>query len=283
MLHGLLTATDEAILRAVYRYRYMTLTDVHYLLFSPSVLTYVRKLLSELSGGDFAKGHYLYRFFLPDTRRGNPTRVYTLGKRGRDYARQVLGLPDSWYYNPDRAEKAGFLHLQHALALTQALVSTQKWSEKLESFKLVTVRTCYELARLQQMKEALPAIPDAWLLFLKDGRRFPVLLEIDLGTENIKKFKEHIMSRIDFIQSGKYEEVFELPVVTIAYLNISNETRQKAMIKWTEELLKDMKMQEWGQIFRIGYIQPQEIYNVALFVRDVWREPFEKPSVPLFG
>jgi hypothetical protein len=71
----------------------MTAEDVTYLLFSPGALTYVRSLLFGLSGRDFETGRFLYRFLLPDTRRGNPRRVYTLGRRGRDYGEAVLGFP----------------------------------------------------------------------------------------------------------------------------------------------------------------------------------------------
>ncbi len=47
----LLGKRGEAILQAVYVYRYMTARDVCHLLYSPSSLAHVRKILTELAGG----------------------------------------------------------------------------------------------------------------------------------------------------------------------------------------------------------------------------------------
>lgn len=66
----------ERILRAVHFYRFLSALDVAHLLYSPSSLTYVRSLLSELAGGtDFKTHQYLYRFPLPNTSTGNTQKV----------------------------------------------------------------------------------------------------------------------------------------------------------------------------------------------------------------
>jgi len=58
----------------------------------------------------------------------------------------------------------------------------------------------------------VPVVPDAWLLIerVREGapERFPVLLEIDRGTEYQRRFKEHVLSRAEFIRSGGYERLF---------------------------------------------------------------------------
>jgi hypothetical protein len=53
-------------------------------------------------------------------------------------------------------------------------------------------------------------IPDAWILFenTKAHLRTPVLLEIDRGSAYREKFKEHVRSRIEFIKSGAYGQMF---------------------------------------------------------------------------
>lgn len=282
MRGGLLTKMDEQILAAMHRYRYMTAEDVAYALFTPGALSNVRAALARLSGGDFAEGQYLYRFLLPDTKKGNPRRVYTLGRRGRTYAKHVLGLPTDWYFNPERTEYAGFLHLQHSLALTKVLIAAQRWSGKQDEYTLAEARTSYELSRLRDLKEAALSIPDCWLLFTREGKKHPLLLEIDLGTEHTLKFKQHIAARIEFVQSGKYEAVFGVPAVMIAYLAIADISRRKIMAKWAEEVCKELNLAQWGKIFKFGVIDPSEIYNLMLFTQNIWQQPYRENPVPLF-
>lgn len=273
---------DEAILRAVYRYRYMTLTDVTYLLFSPGALSHVRALLAALSGGDEKPGQFLYRFMLPDDKPGNPHRVYTMGRRGRDFGREVLGFTSDWYFRTSMGNFASQSFLNHQLALTKALVASEKWSIKQDTFKLEEIRTSYELAQLRQMKEAALSIPDGWLLFRKDGKKHPILLEVDLGTEKITKFKEHISARIKLIQSGKYEEIFQTQAVLIVYLTITDSYRKQLMVRWCEEVLKEMRMEEWGEVFKFGYVDISEIYSLTPFTHNIWQFPYQKTPVPLF-
>ena len=275
---GLLTRADEAILRAMHRYRFMTVEDVTFLLFSPGALTYVRALLKDLSGEDFETDRHLYRFRMPDTKRGNPHRVYTLGRRGRQYGEAVLGLSVDWHFQPERSRLAGFHHLQHSLALTKVLVAAEKWSGQQGLYQLTETRTSYELSRLRQLKQAALAIPDAWLLFLKGEGKHPVALEIDLGSENLAKFKQHIASRINFIQSGQYEEVFGTRAVLIVYLVIGDKEsaewlkeRAERLRQWTKETLRDMGLDNWIGIFKFASFPIEGIYKLELFTEFLFK------------
>ena len=108
----ILSRRDEHILKAVHFYRYMTALDITHLLFSPSAITHVRAVLSELAGGeDQQNGHYLFRFRLPNTTTGNTERVYTLGSRGRDLLANGFGIPVDWYYRPHKMSYASYSHL----------------------------------------------------------------------------------------------------------------------------------------------------------------------------
>ena len=180
-----------------------------------------------------------------------------------------------------RARFAGFHHLQHSLALTRMLVAAEIWSGKQEDYKLEITQTAYDLARLREMKQAPLAIPDAWLLFMKKERKYPILLEIDMGSENINKFKEHILARIELIQSGKYEEIFGISAVLISYVGVGESSRLSVMTKWAEDILKEQGLEEWGQIFKIGYVNLSQIYNLNLFTDRIWRQPFTKIPAPL--
>ena len=107
-----------------------------------------------------------------------------------------------------------FGQLTHNLILTRFLVAAKMWAESRPDFKLLQVRTCYEVGSdypsvemvKEGKKESVKVIPDAWLLFERVRKEkvcsFPFLLEIDRGTAYRNKFKEHIASRIEFIKRG---------------------------------------------------------------------------------
>lgn len=205
---------QEDILKAMRFYRYMTALDVCYLLYKPSVITEVRRVLSELSGGDdFVKNQYLYRFPMPDIGKGNPERVYTLGRRGRDLLVSGFGLSVDWYFRPDKP--TNYSQLMHSLVLTRFLVAADRWAAAKSGFRLSDMRICYELAAKAgavaigggEGKEKVPVVPDAWLLFERfRGRVFeeslPVVVEIDRGTMYRVRFKKHVKERIEFVRSG---------------------------------------------------------------------------------
>src|SRR3954469_12439243 len=99
----MLTSRDEEILKTIHFYRYMTVIDVAYRLFTPGGKTHVRDILSHLCGGkDKLDNQYLYRFGLPTAQTGNVERVFVLGNRGRDFLVNNTGLQVNWYFRPGR-------------------------------------------------------------------------------------------------------------------------------------------------------------------------------------
>jgi hypothetical protein len=202
---------DEDILKAVNTYRYMTAKDITYLLFSPSSITYARERLAALAGGEDSKERaYLYRFAMP-SKTGSRERVYTLGSAGRE-ALMNLGFPVEWYPRPYQAEWLSHSHLAHQLTLTRFIVSACQWVRNHPEYTLADMRLCYEIekrmAKLSGEKERTAAlvIPDGWLLFERaaDRARFPVLVEIDRGSEYQERLKNHVRARLAFIDSGDY-------------------------------------------------------------------------------
>jgi hypothetical protein len=225
----IITKPIEAILRAVHFYRYMSSEDLcRRLLYSPKSITYVREILSSLSGGaDFKTNQYLYRFQLPSTSAGSNERIYTLGSKGRDFIANDLGEPVDFCFRPHKLRHLSYSQVLHNLILTRFLVSAHAWAAKQPDFRLNQTRICYELAReaatIEVSQETLPAgrqrktenlkaivIPDAWIEFekLKNGDHehyLPVLLEIDRGSEYKQKYIHHLLSRLAFIKSGEYK------------------------------------------------------------------------------
>lgn len=297
----LLGKRGEAILQAIYVYRYMTARDVCHLLYSPSSLVHVRKILTELAGGgDYVENEYLYRFALQKAGAGNRVRVYTLGSRGRDFCKTELEYPVAWYFRPEKIRHLSFAHLLHNLMLTRVLVAAREWAKDRTDVKLLNVWTSYELGTMipgvELMKEGkpekVPVIPDAWLLFevREDGEWFasPVLLEVDRGTTYKRKFQERIAARIEFIrEGGVYAQVFGRREVMIAYVTTGEtegfrETRRRAMCDWTQEVLKQQKKESWASVFRFCSVAYEEIYEAGLFERRMWFRPDEERPGMLF-
>ena len=267
-----LTEMDEAIVRAVARYRFMTAEDIGRLLYEPSSFSHVRARLKRLSGGDGKQGFLLYRFSQPDAKGGNPVRVYTLGTEGR----VLLGL-DTGKSRAVEPRVVGFYHLFHNLTVTRVLVAAAVWGRLQKAFELTAAQPSYELA-------GAAVIPDAWLLFTRraDNRRYPFLVEIDNGTVFAHTFKEQVGARLTFIESGEYERVFGIHAVKVVYLTTGSQTRLANLRGWVEEVLRETEMEDWGPVFKLALLDPETIYNLQLFTERLFQQPFKKTPVSLF-
>ncbi len=295
----ILSARDESILRTIYKYRYMTALDITKLLFPDGSHIYNRDNLSSLAGGDDLKDNaYLFRFSLPSTRLGNHERIFSLGVKGRKFLARDVGLPVTWYFRPYKLRHLSYSAVLHNLILTRFLVAAQICPE----MKVSEIQLCYELAKApgrvqvgvqaggKEKKMSVPVIPDAWLDFerVADKKRFPVLLEIDRGMEYSRKFKQHVRSRIVFIESGQYKQVFGRQAVRVVYITTGEtpeyrETRRKAMTAWTREVLAERNMQSWSSLFYFGSLIFDEIYETGFFTDPLWyRTDLDNP-VGLFA
>lgn len=293
----LLTSRHEQILRAMYDFRYLTALDVAHLLYAPTSLTYVRRILSALAGGeDLQTNTYLCRFQLPTASTGNREKIYTLGVKGRDFLAKELGLPVDWYFRPYKLKHLSYSHVLHHLTLARVVVAAHQWCRKQPDVHLVQTRLCYALARTpgtvtvetRGKTATLPVIPDAWLVFERgtDGQCFPILLEIDRGMEYQQKFKQHIRARIAFIRSGQYAQVFGTQAVSICYATTGQsaeyrQTRRETMCSWTQEVLGEQQLEHWAGVFRFASLVFEDIFALALFEKPVWYRPDDAEPVPL--
>jgi len=283
----MLTQRDQEILKAVHFYRYMTILDVTYCFFSPSSVSHVREILSRLCGKkDEQDNQYLYRFGLPKSRTGNTERVYVLGARGRDFLTNNTHISVNWFASPSRMANLNYNTLIHSLSVTRVLVAATFWSRKQEEFTLINMKTNYHLANMPG-REVSTVIPDGWLVFEHhSGKKGSLIVEIDRGTEYQERFKQHISTRLAFIESGKYEEFFGEKAVQIVYIVVGEkryrETRRKTMVQWTQEVLKEQELENWGVLFKFTDIGFEEIYGANLFEKPVWYSPFTKDEGSLF-
>jgi hypothetical protein len=291
-----LTPRDEEILENVYRYRFVTSTDIAYLLFKPPYLPYVRSRLTRLSGEeDLQKDTYLCRFRLHATR-GNPERVFTLGAKGREFLKHQ-GKQVDWFFRPIKVKFFSYSAILHHLLLTRFLIAASWWCRNRDETSLVEERISYELARFpsqvtitkNKKQIQMSVIPDAWLSLKLRGRNYAIIFELDRGMEFQEKFKQHVRGRIELIRSGKYKEVFGVPGVIVSYLTTGQTpeyrtSRMKAMNAWTHEVLAELNLKNWGGIFRFTAVEFDTLYDQTptLFEEPVWLRPDMKEAVSLF-
>jgi hypothetical protein len=183
-----LTPADERIIRMLAQARVATALDVAAWEFSRGSLTSVRARLAMLSGGaDGQPRCWLLRFGVPSTTAGPQEKAFTLGVLGRNLVLRELGAPPvPPYYRPMKQPLLSYTFLSHALLLTRTVASAVAYGRSQSAFTLTQIRLSYELARIPGLK----AVPDAYLCFVKDGKNYPVWLEIDNnGTEFQVKWK----------------------------------------------------------------------------------------------
>ena len=176
----------------------------------------------------------------------------------------------------------------HNVLLTRFLVAAHVWSRKRTDFNLVTVRFGHEFGRtpgrvtLEERGKivTVPVIPDAWLLFerVSNGNQLPIFLEIDRGMEYRQRFKQHIRSRIQFIEDGSYTRMFGSRSVTIAYATTGEspaykERRRQTMALWTSEVLAELGKKNWANVFRFASLDFKGFFDLALFEKPVWYRP----------
>jgi hypothetical protein len=288
-----LSPTEEEILRIMSTYRYMTALDVAYSLNRPKSVTHVRSALSRLAGGaDNKERECLYRFPFPSGKAGNPERIFTLGAAGREIVRS-LGIPVDWYYRPSKTGRFSGSYLAHQLLLTRFVLCACHFTSHNPEYTLADVRLCYDIEQSLGKRAAETVVPDAWLDFARvaDGERFPVLIEIDRGTEFQEHFKRHINGRLAFIRSGEYARVFGAPAVIIAYATTGRipahaDSRRETLVTWTKEVLQELRLENWAGIFRFtSAVEYTRLFEQGdeLFTKPVWYRPDSPAPLPLLG
>ena len=243
--------------------------------------------IEKISSPEYAIDSCVSRFMWMVQR---PEQVFVIGAKGKRLL-QAQGLPAAWYFRPHKLKFLSYSYVIHNLILTRTMIAASQWAKTHPTYSLTQTRICYELSG-----KALPTdrqvIPDGWLRFSEqtsDGSYAqPVIIELDRGMEYKEKFRKHVRGRINYVQSGEYTKTFNSKVVTIAYLTTGQtpeyrQQRQKTMSLWIQELLKEMRLEDWANVFKVTSVQFQNIYDYSLFEKDVWYKPDSSTAVRLFS
>jgi hypothetical protein len=290
-----LSASDLKILRLVGQLRFVRALDLAYRLSRPTSLTYYRERLSALSAIEKDAPGFLSRISQPSIKKGERAWVYSLSVKGARALSQ-----EGAYLPPYKLRRLSYGFLQHSLCLTSFICAAHYFVRTNPSYTLSRELLSYALVQnpptvtLQTEKHTttITVVPDAFLCFERDGEKFPILLEIDRGTEYQFMLKKKLRNLIILIRSGAYARYFQLPGVIVAYATIgehpSRETRRAAMQQWALETIDEMITKEhrqgWYEVFRFCAL-PDSIYEHhinTIFEDRIWYTAGSDTAVPLF-
>lgn len=216
-----------------------------------------------------------------------PHYIYVLSTKGRE----VLGVEG--YHRLYKLRALSYSHLWHHLSLTRFVCSALVWCRDHPQVRLANVRLSHELAGALGKAETAsqgtptpaPVVPDGWLHFeLLDGENgahssyLPTLLEIDGGSEYRRRIQQHVSDRIEFIRNGKYAQFFGVEAVLIAYVIVGSRSQQlssrlSAICAWTKEILTDLKLEDWSDVFYFTTLVYEDLYDLKHFSDPVWYSP----------
>lgn len=276
-----LTEADQAILRAVGRYHYLTAAQLSRLLY-PKLSDenrYSQRRLKRL-----ADGKYLLRLrALPMPRYGSPPHIFTLGRRGRAYLTD-LGLSLPSYYRPseEAAAASNNLFMQHTLAAIDVLIAADCLCRDypVSCLRLVTER---ELKRSAIRVELPPGpsaeagtptrrvavIPDGWFqLVVGSEPAVSIALELDRGTEDQKAWRRKVAA-LALWAAGPYQAAFATDNLTIAVVCL-DPRRRVTLARWTLAELTSRDLMALADIFLFTAADPVTTSPAGFFFGRRW-------------
>jgi len=276
-----LVPSDDAILRDLLRFHYLSNRQVCLLHYSPRSLTYVQTKLKRLTDA-----RYCQRIWLPrPSARGSAPSVYTLARKGLNYLReQGLDVPSR--YHPSEQREHSYLFLSHTLAVNDVLISAELFCRHEPRFELAATVHERELKRSPARVEdesgaSITVIPDAWLDLRIDGEfRVCLVLELDRGTEEQKAWRRKVRGLVAYA-NGPYQEAFGTRSLTIAVVTTSGVRRLIDLVRWTERELVELKHQQQSDLFMFTAVTPDAIVPSALFLGQVWYQPCASDAIAL--
>jgi hypothetical protein len=126
--------------------------------------------------------------------------------------------------------------------------------------------------------EAKTLVPDAYIEFAYTNSKgkevmWPVLVELDRGTEDQKFFRKRIRAYIVFLKSRTFKTVFGIDNITVAFPTTEDENRVKKMQEWTHKELAATNEPAWLEHLFLFTALPENMGEIEprhLFLDPVW-------------
>jgi hypothetical protein len=280
-----LSARDDALLRAVYSYHFLTVEQATRLLFSRGSLVYVRATLRALA----AKG-YLQRLRLPTSGQGNTPHIYTLARKGVRYL-EAAGFSDFARFRPSEQQEHSYFFLRHTQRVNDVLIAGALLGELAPGITLAEMRHERTLKRTPvyvevatgDKKERVGVVPDGWMDFhLRGEERMSVVLELDRGTVEERAFKRKLRGLLAYA-NGPYRAFFGSDAISIAFAITAGETRLRRLRAWCEQTLTEAGLQEHAELLLLTSLPEGELDPRQLFLAPIWEQPFGTIAVALLA
>jgi len=271
----LLGERDEALVRAVALFHFLTAEQLTRLFYRPTSLEYVRAKLRRLT-----QAGYLLRLRLPRTTAGNPPFVYRLARGGLTFLAQS-GDPTQVRFRPSEHQEHAYLFLAHTLAVNDVLIAATLASQELPQVILADVQHERDLrhtpVRVKTPQgESMGIVPDAWLdVHLWGKERMCLVLELDRGTIEQRAFTHKLRGLLAYA-GGPYQEQFETASLTILIATTAGELRARKLVQWCERVLRQQHLEAEADLFLITALDPGAITPTRFFLSPIWQQPFEQ-------
>jgi hypothetical protein len=192
-----LTERDQRLLVFLYRFRLLSRDQIMALAGFGS-LTRVNTRLAAL-----VCARVLSRKMLPVyPGKGSAQALYFLGPRSSAFLEADSELVGRIVRQIARWELG---QVEHVLAANQALVDATSAFATMPEARLLAFRTEPELRQLFSDRNL---VPDGWIAFEYEGRRFNCFLEIDLHHEGLTEWRGKVLRYLEYAASGLHQECF---------------------------------------------------------------------------
>ena len=279
---GLLGDSDDALLKALARYHYLSAQQACRLLYSPGSLTYSQSKLKRLW-----EWGYCERLFLPRaSQHGSAPGVYALSNRGYRYLASHGLVDEGRYGRPPGRRHWSYLFLKHTLMVNDVLITVELLEHQLP--RVAVAKMLHELdlkrtpLRLTVNGEKLSVVPDGYVE-LQIDRRYQqcIALEIDRGTEGPKRWQSKVRGWIAASQ-GPYQQRFGTESLTVIVIALPDVARLDHLLRWTEEELEEAQARNSADLFRFASLSEEMLRPEVMFLGPgQWYCPFEPDPVAL--
>lgn len=166
---------------------------------------------------------FLDRIYRPVTI-GKAQAVYCLGKNAYPMLKKVLGPDKKDLVYKRRNNKVEFLFLDHALGIAEFRVQLELATRNNPDIDLLFWERESEALNDRVTdptgkQKYLPVRPDAFFGLKTDQGKSYFFLEVDMGTESLKRFAKKIIAYKQYWKSGKYTQKYgykHFRVLTVA-------------------------------------------------------------------
>lgn len=270
---------DDDILRATYRYHFLTIDQVTRLLYSKGARTTASTRLKRL-----ADAGYLTRTAIP-TRQGNGPAVYTLARKGLQFVAE-LGYPIPNRARASEERAYSYLFFAHTLAVNDVLISAELLA-RAHPTSVVIDQMLHErdLKRRPVAVDdghggTLAVIPDGYLSLVLGGQyRMCFAFEIDRGTEDQQAWRRKVRALLRYVQ-GPYQQAFGTDNLTVCVVATPGHARLQQLYGWTTAELDECGKQSEGDLFRFAAPTP-DLTPDQLFFGAGWFVPYSNTPVAL--